>query len=143
MAAPLARGADRVMILALELAGPEAEPSGVVMKAPQRSRLHGALPCLTAGWFFPVSWGSGLNGVITGDSAAGKGAVLALVRNGRGWSKGGEKWATQSTLGGRGCEMPVVFALILLLAPAFHPMVALMWSAAWVWRVRDVVWGPG
>jgi len=40
--APVARGADRVMALALEVAGPEVEVSGPALSAPPRSGLHGA-----------------------------------------------------------------------------------------------------
>ena len=42
VAAAVARGADRVMALALEVAGPEVEASGPALSAPQRSGLHGA-----------------------------------------------------------------------------------------------------
>jgi peroxiredoxin len=44
VAAPMARGADRVFALALELAGPQPEASRAAMSAPQRSGLPGKPP---------------------------------------------------------------------------------------------------
>jgi peroxiredoxin len=44
VAAPVARGADRVLALALELAGPQPEASGAAGSAPQRSGLPGGPP---------------------------------------------------------------------------------------------------
>jgi peroxiredoxin len=48
VAAPVARGADRVFALALDLAGPPHEASGVGMTAPQRSGLPGEPPLAEA-----------------------------------------------------------------------------------------------
>ena len=44
VAAPIARGANQVFALALELAGPQHEASGVALTAPQRSGLPGEPP---------------------------------------------------------------------------------------------------